>query len=192
MVVSRRVLLAAIFPGLAQVQSSSASVAAPIVALNAALIAVMRPGDLIPLLYRDKMLARAVDQVLDLQSIIRISVGAYWSCLSQAKQQKLIESFDIFSGEVSSVSLTTRVLGAQQVVTSTLSEPSDNSIRGDDVMGRADRRWKAQDIRLDRTISRVTVQRSDLTSLLSQGDASQLIASLEQKISTFSSCAIST
>jgi phospholipid transport system substrate-binding protein len=58
-------------------------------------------------------------------------------------------------------------------------------------MGWADRWWNAQDIRLDRTISRVAVQQSDFTSLLSQGDASQLIASLEQKVSTLSSCAIS-
>jgi phospholipid transport system substrate-binding protein len=48
-----------------------------------------------------------------------------------------------------------------------------------------------QDILLDGTISRVAVQRSDFTSLLSQGSATQLIASLEQKVSTLSAGAIS-
>jgi phospholipid transport system substrate-binding protein len=77
-------------------------------------------------------------------------------------------------------------------VTSAWSEPSGDSIRSDYVMERADRRWKAQDILLERTISRVAVQRSDFTFLLSQEDASQLIAGLEQKVSTLSSCTVST
>jgi phospholipid transport system substrate-binding protein len=48
-----------------------------------------------------------------------------------------------------------------------------------------------QDILLDGTISRVAVQRSDFAALLSQGNATQLIASLEQKVSTLSGGAIS-
>jgi phospholipid transport system substrate-binding protein len=208
MVASRRVLLAAacsavIFPGLAQAQSSSASATAPIVAWNAALIAVMKAGDSTPFLRRYQMLAPTVDQVFDLQRIIRFSVGAYWGSLPQTQQQKLIQvfrsfiiatyvaNFHTYSGEISSVSPTTRPVGAQQVVTSTLSKPSGDSLRIDYVMGQADGGWKVQDILLDGTISRVAVQRSDFTALLSQGDASQLIASLEQKVSTLSSGAIS-
>jgi phospholipid transport system substrate-binding protein len=149
------------------------------------------------------MLAPTVDQVFDLQRIIRFSVGAYWGSLPEAQQQKLIQvfrsfiiatyvaNFHTYGGEISSVSPTTRPVGAQQVVTSTLSKPSGDSLRIDYVMGQADGGRKVQDILLDGTISRVAVQRSDFTALLSQGDASQLIAGLQQKVSTLSSGAIS-
>jgi phospholipid transport system substrate-binding protein len=42
------------------------------------------------------------------------------------------------------------------------------------------------DVLLDGTISRVAVQRSDFASLVTQGNASQLISSLRSKVSTLS------
>ena len=45
--------------------------------------------------------------------------------------------------------------------------------------------WKAVDVLLDGTISRVAVQRSDFRNLLGAGDASALIASLERKAMDF-------
>jgi phospholipid transport system substrate-binding protein len=42
------------------------------------------------------------------------------------------------------------------------------------------------DVLLDGTISRVAVQRSDFRGLLADGDASALVASLEQKIADLS------
>jgi phospholipid transport system substrate-binding protein len=210
MAVSRRVLLAAvcsaaILPRVARAQATAGSggAAAPIVALNAALIAVMKAGDSTPFLQRYQMLAPVVDQVFDLQRIIQVSVGSYWPSLPAAQQQKLeqvfrsfiianyVANFHNYGGEVSAVSPTTRAVGAQQVVTSTITRSSGDALRIDYVMGQTATGWAVQDILLDGTISRVAVQRSDFESLLAQGNATQLIASLEQKVSSLSAGAIS-
>jgi phospholipid transport system substrate-binding protein len=205
MAVSRRVLLAAVcatavLPRLAQAQAASPT--APIVALNAALIAVMKAGDSAPFAQRYQMLAPAIDQGFDLPRIIAVSVGSYWASLPPAQQQKLrevfrsfiianyVSNFHSYAGEVAAVSPETRAVGAQQVVTSTLTKASGDVLRIDYVMGQTSGGWQVQDILLDGTISRVAVQRSDFSSLLSQGDATQLIASLAQKVSTLSGGAI--
>jgi phospholipid transport system substrate-binding protein len=207
MVASRRVFLAALgstalFPALGWADAGTGPTA-PVEALNQALIAIMKAGDSTPFLKRFQMLAPTVDQVFDLARILRVSVGAYWSTLPAAQQQKLqqvfrsfivatyVANFHSYNDEVSSVSPTTRAVGAQQVVASTLGKPSGDSLRIDYVMGQSGSGWKIQDILLDGTISRVAVQRSDFASLLSDGNASRLIASLEQKVSTLSSGAIS-
>ncbi len=212
MAVSRRGLLAAVCgaaAGLrlaraqAQSQPGSSSVTAPIVTLNTALIAIMKAGNSTPFATRYNMLAPAVDQVFDLPRIISVSVGSYWSGLPATQQQKLrqvfrsfiianyVSNFHTYDGDVAAVSPSTRAVGAQQVVASTFSKPSGDVLRIDYVMGQTANGWQVEDILLDGTISRVAVQRSDFSSLLSQGDATQLIASLEQKVSTLSGGAIS-
>jgi phospholipid transport system substrate-binding protein len=218
MAVSRRVLLvaglsSALLPRLAWADDDGTSATAPIAALNAALVAIMKAGDATPFLKRYQMLVPVADQVFDLQRIIEVSVGSYWSGLPPAQQQKLLQvfrcfiiatyvaNFHSFNGEVSAVSPTTRPVGAQQVVTSMMTKPSGDTLRIDYVMGKStgsqngggqsSGAWTVQDILLDGTISRVAVQRSDFAALLSQGDATRLIASLEQKVSTLSSGAIS-
>lgn len=211
-VASRRFLLVAAcsaalmpFAGPARAQAAAApgGVTAPISALNAGLISVMKAGDQTPFLQRYQMLAPVVDQVFDLPRILRVSVGSYWNSLPADQQQKLlavfrsfiiatyVANFHSYNGEVSQISAQTRPVGSLQVVASSLVKPSGDSLRIDYVMRQASAGWKIQDILLDGTISRVAVQRSDFASLLSDGNASQLIASLEQKVSTLSSGAIS-
>ncbi len=212
MKLSRRVLVAAIgaafvIPRLVHVEvaeAQAASPTAPIVALNDALIAMMKAGDSTPFVKRYDMLAPAIDQGFDLTRIIAVSVGSYWSSLPLAQQQKLqqvfrsftianyVSNFRNYAGEVATVAPLTRAVGAQRVVTSTITKPAGDAVRIDYVMERTGRGWQVQDILLDGTISRVAVQRSDFSSLLSQGNATQLIDSLEQKVSTLSGGAINT
>ncbi|GAB0113847.1 ABC transporter substrate-binding protein [Acidisoma sp. C75] len=204
---SRRMVIAALgaavlLPARGWAQAAQGSPIAPIETLNQALIAVMKAGDGTPFAKRYQMLAPVVDQVFDLPRILRFSVGAYWGTLPPAQQQKLLQvfrsfivatyvaNFHSYNGEVSKVSPTTRSVGQQVVVTSALAKPSGDDLRIDYVMGQTPSGWKIQDILLDGTISRVAVQRSDFASLLSAGDASRLIASLEQKVATLSSGAI--
>jgi phospholipid transport system substrate-binding protein len=211
MAVSRRVLLAAmsaaaVLPRVVHAQTAEAAGAsptAPILALNAALVAVMKVGDSVPFVKRYQMLAPAIDQGFDLPRIIAVSVGSYWGGLPDAQRQKLrqvfrsfiiadyIANFHGYAGEVAAVAPATRAVGAEQVVTSTITKPSGDAVRIDYVMGQTDNRWQVQDILLDGTISRVAVQRSDFSALLAQGNAMPLIASLEQKVSTLSGGAIS-
>jgi phospholipid transport system substrate-binding protein len=217
MSVSRRIFLAtgvaaALLPAIACAQSdaspaSSASAAIqPIADFDAALLTVMKAGQTAPFPQRYQMLTPSVDRVFDLERILRVSVGSYWSALPPAQQAKLeevfrsfivatyVSSFRTYHGDTISVSPTTRAIGADQVVTSTFQRASADPLRIDYVMGistgqnsgQGASAWRVQDILLDGTISRVAVQRSDFASLLSQGDASRLIASLTQKISVLS------
>jgi len=59
-------------------------------------------------------------------------------------------------------------------------------VRLDYVMRRGPQGWRAVDVLLDGSISRVAVQRSDFRSLITQGDAGALIASLNKKIADLS------
>jgi phospholipid transport system substrate-binding protein len=207
MALSKQIVLAAMVcaavrpgPSLAQVETGSR--VAPIVALDAALIAVMKASDRTPFMQRYQILAPVIDQVFDLDRVIKVSVGPYWAGLSSIQQETLelvfrrytittyVANFDTYSGEVANVSSVTRTVGAEQVVTSTLSAPGQDARRIDYVMGRNADTWKVQDILLDGTISRVAVQRSDFDELLSEGSAALLIRGLEQKISTLSGGAI--
>ena len=211
---SRRFVLAALcsamllpagaFAQSAAPQTAVSAATAPVGTLNAGLIAVMKAGDQTSFLQRFQTLAPIVDQAFDLSRILRVSVGSYWSGLPAAQQQKLeqvfrsfiiatyVANFHNYGGEVSSISPQTRAVGNEQVVTSSLAKPSGgDGLRIDYVMGEGSAGWKIQDILLDGTISRVAVQRSDFASLLSDGNATQLIDSLQQKVSTLSAGAIS-
>ena len=86
---------------------------------------------------------------------------------------------------------TTRPVGSQRVVTTTITKPGRDPLRIDYVMRDEDSGWKVVDVLLDGTISRVAVQRSDFASLVSSGDASGLIKSLRSKVSLLSNGSMS-
>jgi phospholipid transport system substrate-binding protein len=166
------------------------------------LLSVMKAGRGTPFQQRYQMLAPAVDTAFDLQGILRVSVGFYWSSLSPAQQQTLlgvfraftianyVSNFHSYRGRVLYVSPTTRPVGSEQVVTTTITKPSRDPLRIDYVMRSESDGWKVVDVLLDGTISRVAVQRSDFSSLVSGGDASRLIASLKSKVSNLSDGAV--
>jgi phospholipid transport system substrate-binding protein len=143
---------------------------------------------------RYQMLAPAVDAAFDLSGILRISVGAYWSSLPAAQQQTLtsvfrtytvanyVSNFHSYKGRVINVDPTTRPVGSESVVTTTITKPGRDPLRIDYVMRNEDDGWKVVDVLLDGTISRVAVQRSDFSSLVTSGDATQLINSLRSKV----------
>ncbi|HEX5328311.1 MAG TPA: ABC transporter substrate-binding protein, partial [Acetobacteraceae bacterium] len=74
----------------------------------------------------------------------------------------------------------------EQVVSTEIIPTSGSSHRIDYVMRKTNAGWKAIDVLLDGSISRVAVQRSDFRSLLNRGGAPALEASLQQKTQTLS------
>jgi phospholipid transport system substrate-binding protein len=162
------------------------------------LLEVMKAGTRTPFPQRYQTLAPAVDAAFDLTGILRISVGAYWGSLPPAQQQTLLQvfrtytvanyvsNFHSYKGRVINVEPTTRPVGSERVVTTTITKPGRDPLRIDYVMRDEDSRWKVVDVLLDGTISRVAVQRSDFASLVTSGDASPLITSLRSKVSTLS------
>jgi phospholipid transport system substrate-binding protein len=167
--------------------------AAPIAMLYAALEALMRLGAAAPFAHRYHQLAPVIDGTLDLRGILHSSVGTHWATLDKGSQDALfaafrrftiaayVASFDKYEGERFELIPGLRQVGADQVVETRIIQDSGEPIRLDYVMRQTDAGWRAVDILLDGTISRVAVQHSDFRSLLRNGDATALIASLQQR-----------
>jgi phospholipid transport system substrate-binding protein len=200
---SRRQLLALSLPLVLIARSKAADAAAdpatlPITQFYGVLLQAMKAGRGTPFPQRYQLLAPAVDAAFDLAGVLRISVGAFWSTLPPAQQQALFQvfrtytvanyvaNFHSYKSRVIVVQPTTRAVGQQSVVTTTITKPGGDPLRIDYVMRDETAGWKAVDVLLDGTISRVAVQRSDFASLVSSGDASRLISSLKSKVSTLS------
>ena len=77
-----------------------------------------------------------------------------------------------------------RTAGSDQIVGTRIVPASGDPTRIDYVMRQANGQWKAVDVLLDGSISRVAVQRSDFRALIGSGDAKALIASLRSKSAT--------
>jgi phospholipid transport system substrate-binding protein len=190
--------VAALFSTSSAFAQADVALTAPISTLGNALLAVMRLGKQTPFPQRYNILAPAVDQAFDLEDVLRVSVGSYWSGLPAAQQQKLLQAFRSFiiatyvsnfksyDGQTFAISPTIRTVGADRILSTTIDKPQGDALRMDYVMHETPMGWRARDILLDGTISRVAVQRSDFASQLSQGDASRLIGSLDQKVSVLS------
>jgi phospholipid transport system substrate-binding protein len=205
-ILSRRgflALLAGIGFGVASARAADPPpMAAPIAALDAALIEVMKAGHDEPFRNRYAKLAPTIENAFDLPDILRVSVGPRWASLSPALQAQLLHvfrrftvasyvaNFDSYDGERFEILPTTRNIGDDVVVETKMVAGNGNAMRLDYVMRAEDGAWKAVDVLMDGSISRVAVQRSDFRGLLGQGGAADLIASLQRKVADLSGGAL--
>lgn len=183
MITRRSTLLIALAATAARAESAAA---APIAAFGAALIGVMRQGRATPFAARAQALGPAVDGAFDLATILRASVGLRWGGIAPATQAQLlaafrdfsvatwVANFDEYAGERFEVEPTTRKAGADEVVTTRIRPASGDPTRLDYVMHQGAEGWRAVDILLDGTISRVAVQRSDFRAILAKGETALL------------------
>ena len=204
MSLARRALLNGVLgglllPGLGRLAlAADADAAAPIAALNRGLLTAMRAGKATPFPQRFAALAPLVEGAFDIPGILQASVGPRWSALPPAQQSQLLDvfrrftvasyvaNFDNFGGEKLEVLPASRSVGADQVVATQIVPSSGSPTRIDYVMRRTPAGWRAVDVLLNGSISRVAVQRSDFRSLLGSGDAGALIQSLQRKTADLS------
>jgi phospholipid transport system substrate-binding protein len=178
--------------------------AAPIVALNAGLIATMKAGSAnASFTSRYQALDPVVKSAFDLQVILQNSTGFYWSTLPAAQQQELeklfeqftvasyISAFSGYNGQSFQLLTDERNVGASKVVETQIL-PGDGSAptRLDYVMTNGAAGWQVTDVLLNGTISKVALQNSDFSSEVTSGDASQLISALKVKVATLSGGAL--
>jgi len=175
---------------------------APIAALNRGLLAGMRAGKAVPFTQRFATLAPLVEGAFDIPGILQASVGPRWAALPPAQQSQLLDvfrrftvasyvaNFDSYGGEKLELLPESRNVGADQVVASQIVPANGTPTRIDYVMRRTSAGWRAVDVLLNGSISRVAVQRSDFRSLLGSGDATPLIQSLQRKIADLSGGAL--
>lgn len=193
------VLGALLMPGLGRLAlAADAEASAPIAVLNRGLLAGMRAGKATPFPQRYNTLAPLVEGAFDIPGILQASVGPRWSALPPAQQAQLLDvfrrftiasyvaNFDSFGGEKLEVLPDSRSVGADQVIATQIVPSSGAATRIDYVMRRTPAGWRAVDVLLNGSISRVAVQRSDFRSLLGSGDAGPLIQSLQRKTADLS------
>jgi phospholipid transport system substrate-binding protein len=177
---------------------------APIATLDSALIATMKAGSAnVSFQSRYDTLDPVVKSTLDLPVILQNSVGFLWSTVPAAQQARLatlfeqftvasyVNGFNGYGGQQIKILPAERDVGAKKIVETEI-VPSDGSTptKLDYVMADGDNGWQVTDVLLNGTISKVAVQSSDFSSLVTSGDASQLIAALQTKIATLSGGAL--
>ena len=178
--------------------------AAPVAALEGALTATMKAGSAnASFMSRYSALDDVVKRVFNLPIILQNSVGFLWPTIPPAQQEQLlslfeeftvasyINAFGVYTGEQFQLLPAERAIGAKKIVESQI-VPGDGSAptRLDYVMtdnpagGGAG--WQVADVLLNGTISKVAIQSSDFASLVTSGDASELILALKSKIAGLS------
>ncbi len=190
--------LATAVPARAQTGVQAGGPEAPITALCNGLLAIMHAGRATPFARRAAMLGPVVEQAFSLDVVLRTSVGPRYAAMSVADRAALLAAFTDFTvanyvanfaefkGERFVVSPQARAVGENQVVHSQIVPASGDPTTLDYVMRQGEDGWRAVDVLLDGSISRVAVQRSDFRSLLSGGTTAPLIASLRKRSAALS------
>jgi phospholipid transport system substrate-binding protein len=123
------------------------AVTAPIQGLYDALLVAMKAGSKTPFAQRFDILAPAVDRALDIETILKVSVGAAWNELPAEQRDALVaafrrytinsyvSSFDNFTGQRFAVAPDLRSVGPdQEIVQTQIIPPSGGSHQLDYVM----------------------------------------------------------
>jgi phospholipid transport system substrate-binding protein len=189
-------------PAEAQATESAGAIAS-IERLDAALLGAMKAGHARPFAQRFATLAPVIEQTFDLNAVLAVSVGLGWPklptdqkpALAAAFQRYTIASyaanFDLYKGESFQVLPSVRPLGNGEVIVYTKFVQSyAPPVELDYLMRVGPDGWKVVDVLADGTISRVAMQRSEFTALLSTGGAPALTAALQRKVATLSEGAL--
>lgn len=174
----------------------------PLRDLYAALENIMRAGQTTPFRNRFDTLAPVVDQVFDLETVLKVSVGLRWNSMEPAVQSRLLKAFrrftiatyvanfDKYDGERFQIQPGSRESGPDRIVGTEIVTGGGQRFRLDYVMHDDNGTWRAVDVLLEGSISRVAVQRSDFRKILAGGDPDALITSLKRKIADLSDGAL--
>jgi phospholipid transport system substrate-binding protein len=175
----------------------------PLQELHNALEAAMRAGHATPFTQRFDALAPVVDQVFDLETVLKVSVGLRWDNMDPAVRTRLLKAyrrftiatyvanFDRYDGERFQILPGARNAGTDRIVGTEIVTGGGERLRLDYVMRDDNGTWRAVDVLLEGSISRVAVQRSDFRKILANGDADALVANLRRKIADLSDGALS-
>jgi phospholipid transport system substrate-binding protein len=194
---------AAVSPALPAGADADATLDQPLREFYAALEAAMKAGHATPFLRRFDLLAPAVDVVFDLETVLKVSVGVQWDTMDPDMRIRLLKifrrftiaayvaNFDKYNGQRFQVLPGSRDSGADRIVNTEIITSAGQHLRLDYVMRDGNGAWRAVDVLMEGSISRVAVQRSDFRRILAGGDADALIASLRRKIADLSDGALS-
>jgi len=179
--------------------SAPADPIATIQHFNAALLTTMKMAEQTTFNLRFQALAPVVDQAFNLRAVLAVSVGGGWVSLAPDQQSRLLDAFrrysvasyvanfDSYAGQRFMVSPDVRSLGADRVVVQSRIMPiSGAATELDYIMQQTAASWKAVDVLVAGSISRVAVQRSDFRRVLANGGSDALLASFQRKTTDLS------
>ncbi len=196
-ILPRALLVASLLGAMAWPAHSQPAITAPVAALNAGLLQVMRAGKTTPFQTRMASLTPVIRSSFDLELILRNSVGPRYARFSAQQKADLLASFtqftvasyvanfDAFGGEKFEILPTLRQAGADVVVPTRILSGGVEAAKLDYVVHPAGEGAQIADVLLDGSISRVAVQRSDFRALVASGDPAPLIAMLRAKVASF-------
>ena len=156
-----------------------------------ALLSTMKNGRALGQSGRFAQLDPIVRRTFDIAAMARLSVGPYWSSLTETQRQQVIESFaryiaaiyadrfDNYAGQK------LQVTGEQPadvglIVKSQIIKANGEPVNLDYMMRRNDA-WLIADIYLDGAISEVATRRSEFSTILKNEGVDGLIAALNRK-----------
>jgi len=181
---------------------SDSQIDQPLRELYAGLETAMRAGRTKPFIDRFDALAPVIERVFDLKNVLMVSIGPRWSTFDEKTRTNLetvfhrfivatyVASFDKYEGEKFHIVPELRDLGADRIVHTEIIAASGENTRLDYVMRRAGGSWRAEDVLIQGSISRVGVLRSDFRKILANGNGEALVASLRRKIADLSGGAL--
>lgn len=183
--------------------ASFAEVTAPVAALDAGLLSIMKAGQATAFPKRYAMLDPVVAASFDLPRILQTAVGFGWSDIPASQKTPLlavfrqytvasyVSNFNSYDGQQFRILPNLRAVGALQVVQTEIVRRAKSPAKINYVVRKVGAGWRVVDVLLDGTISQVAVQRSDFHSLLVSGSAIALINALRNKVAKLSGNTIS-
>ena len=163
---------------------------ATVVALDQALIGIMKAGKAAGMRGRSTAIAPVVDRVFDLPLMTRLAVGAAWTTTNPVDQAALIaalrrmtiaqyaSNFDNFSGQSFAVDPRVDVRGTDRLVRTTLKDPKGESVAIAYRLRLTGGKWKVIDVFYKSSISQLATRRSDFATILAKGGAKALVTHL--------------
>jgi phospholipid transport system substrate-binding protein len=127
--------------GAAPTMAAVSEAAAPIAALDSALVGAMQAGKATPFVQRYDMLAPAVQHAFDLDTILEVSVGPRWQSFTPEQKQELrteflrftvasyVSNFSAYDGERFDLDPDPRPVGAEQVISTHIVPKTGSSAR---------------------------------------------------------------
>jgi phospholipid transport system substrate-binding protein len=182
-------------------RGAESALARPLQELYDALESAMRAGNQTPFPQRFDALAPVIDRVFDLETVLKVSVGMRWDSMDASQRARLLRvyrrftvatyvaNFDRYDGERFQILPGVRESGTDRIIGTEVIAGNERT-RLDYVMRESKGVWRAVDVLVEGSISRVAVQRSDFRKTLATGETDGLIASLNRKIADLSNGAL--
>ena len=174
------------------VQAAPASGGDTVQGLYEALLGTMKNGRTLGQSGRFTQLEPVIRRTFDIPSMTRLSVGASWAGLSDARRQQLTDSFGRYISAIyadrfdSYAGQKLQVTGEQPnpagiMVRSQIVKANGEPVQVDYMMHRNGDGWLISDIYLDGAISEVATRRSEFAAILRTDGVDGLIAALNRK-----------